>query len=89
MARKRRGGSRGVFRRELWTDLCLGLRSIHGADARASAALKALLGVDDALVISESDSAHGALVDAGLAGDAIVGDLICHSTHLLDNKRQF
>ena len=61
--------------------LCLG--GSHGADIGAVAALDAGVGVDDEDAVTLGDGFHGALTGAGAAGDALIGDLVCHTDYLL------
>jgi len=61
--------------------LCLG--GSHGADIGAVAALDAGVGVDDEDAVTLGDGFHGALTGAGAAGDALIGDLVCHADYLL------
>lgn len=53
--------------------------SFVGANAGASAAADAFVGIDDVLSVSGAYSVDGALGFAGTAVDAVVGDYICHS----------
>lgn len=46
----------------------------------AGAAFYALIGVDYVFAVALADSADGAFSRAGAAGDAIITDLVCHSS---------
>lgn len=54
------------------------LGSANRASAFACAALNALFGIDDVTIITLGNCANGALCFARAAGDASVGDYICH-----------
>jgi len=55
------------------------LGSSDGAGASASAALDALVRIDDVLAITLRDRFHGALSRASAAADAFVTDNVSHS----------
>jgi len=58
------------------------LDSFNGAGASASAALDALISVDNILAFAFSDDAEGAGVCTGTAAQASVSDEICHCEYL-------
>ena len=67
-------------------DLCFrsGLgRRAHGADAGASAAGNAGIGIDVELAVALRDGGNGTLFCARAARDALVADCICHGMYLL------
>ena len=53
-------------------------RSANGAGASASAALDALIGIDDVLAVALGDGIHGAFSLASAAADAFIGDDVSH-----------
>ena len=61
----------------LFQELALN-RSTNGASASASAALDALIGIDDVLAVALGDGIHGAFSLASAAADAFIGDDVSH-----------
>ena len=55
---------------------------VLGADLLAGAALDALVGIDDVLVLAFGDSLNGAVVGARAALDASVSDIVSHDISL-------
>jgi hypothetical protein len=55
------------------------LDSAGGAGAFAGAAVDAGIGVDFVLGIAFSDSFYGAFASASAAGNAFIGDYVCHN----------
>ena len=60
----------------------LSLGSLNGTYACASAAIDAVVCIDNILAVALCDAAYGTFVCASTACDAIIGNLICHSKHL-------
>ncbi len=58
--------------------LLFSLGSANGAGTLACAALNALVGIDDVMIVTLGDCANGAIRFASAAGNASVGDYICH-----------
>lgn len=74
------GKSRSDFSRYfllLFIEL-LSFGSLYGAGICTSAALDALISVDNVLAVALGDSLYGALCCASAAGDAIITDNVCH-----------
>ena len=54
----------------------LGLRRFYGADVRAGSAVDAFIGVDNVLAVAFRNSAAGAFLGTGSAGDAVIRNFV-------------
>ena len=61
------------------------LGSVYGTNTSASAAFDASVSVDNVLAVTLGDAGKGAFACASAAGNASVGNLICHDEHLHRN----
>ena len=60
--------------------LLFSVSCFHRADASASTAINALVGIDLVLAVAFSDSFLRAFAGASAAADALIIDYICHSS---------
>ena len=60
--------------------------STNGADISTSAALDASFGIDHELAVAFGNRIHGAALSTGAAGNAFIGNFVCHLFHLLRSE---
>ena len=61
-------------------DALFGFGSLNRANAGASAALDALIGVNYVFAVAFADGADRAFTRACAAGDAVITDFVCHDS---------
>jgi hypothetical protein len=61
-------------------------RSANRAGTGAGAAIDAIVLIDNVLAVLFGDAAYGALVSASAAGDALIGNLVCHGVTILSRR---
>lgn len=61
-------------------------RSANRAGTGAGAAIDAIVLIDNVLAVLFRDAAYGAFVSASAAGDALIGNLVCHGETILSRR---